>query len=80
MYGAVLCADLFGRFGDIPGVSYQTPDDVDRLALACDDAVPEVEVYEDDGQVGMSLWLTGDGLAADLLPRCTNGLSPTTET
>ncbi len=49
----------FRRFGDIPGVVYETPDQIDRGSLpGCDDA-PENQPWDQTGET--LRWPSGDG-------------------
>jgi hypothetical protein len=52
----------FRRLGDIPGIRYATPEQIDRSSLAGCEDVPEVSTYEFDGQLRETLWWpSGDG-------------------
>jgi hypothetical protein len=52
----------FRRFGDIPGITYTRPADLDPTALVGYAAVPEVSAYEFEGRRHESLmWSYGDG-------------------
>lgn len=54
--------EWYCRFGDIPGIAYNPPPHINRSRLAGHDAVPEVEVYELEGERKESLWWpTKDG-------------------
>ena len=54
--------EWFRRFGEIPGVSYTPPGQIDRLSLAGRDDVPEVHSFRFDGKLEETLsWPTGYG-------------------
>jgi hypothetical protein len=52
----------FRRFGEIPGVAYTSPEQIDRLSLAGHDDVPEVQTFRFGGEPKETLfWPGGDG-------------------
>lgn len=51
--------EWFGRFGDIPGISYATPAGINRSKLKGASERPEVVAYE-EGQEAL-LWRSSDG-------------------
>lgn len=54
--------EWFRRFGDIPGVTYAPPEQLDRQSLAGCDDVPEVHTFRFSGQLEETLsWPVGDG-------------------
>jgi hypothetical protein len=54
--------EWFRRFGDIPGVFYTSPEQIDRSFLADGGDVPEVHTFGFDGQLQETLWWpAGDG-------------------
>lgn len=51
----------FRRFGDIPGVTYETPSGLDPKKLPEYGVVPEISVYEFEGKRRETLWWPEDG-------------------
>lgn len=51
----------FRRFGDIPGVTYETPSGLDPKKLPGYGVVPEISVYEFEGKRRETLWWSEDG-------------------
>jgi len=49
----------FRRFADVPGVEYAGPADIRRSRLPGHRAVPNIEVYDFDGERRESLWWPG---------------------
>jgi hypothetical protein len=61
-------AEWFRRFGDIPGVSYDTPEQVDRNKVAGHDTVPKANPYRIPGQSERELWWPTDGTFSSASP------------
>jgi hypothetical protein len=54
--------EWFRRFGEVPGVAYTPPEQIDRFSLSGRDDVPEVRTVRFDGKVKETLfWPAGDG-------------------
>ena len=54
--------EWFRRFGEIPGVAYTPPEQIDRLSLAGRNDVPEVHTFRFDGTLQETLsWSAADG-------------------
>jgi hypothetical protein len=54
--------EWFRRFGDIPGIVYAAPEQIDRHSLAGCDHVPELHTFRFDGQLKETLfWPAGAG-------------------
>jgi hypothetical protein len=54
--------EWFRHFGEIPGVAYTPPEQIDRFSLAGRDDVPEVHTFLFDGKLEETpSWPTGDG-------------------
>jgi hypothetical protein len=54
--------EWFRRFGEVPGVAYTPPEQIDRFSLSGRDDVPEVRTFRSDGKVKETLfWPAGDG-------------------
>lgn len=64
-------ATWFQRFGDIPGISYVAPADVDWSALPRRGAAPEVRTYDD----GVTLWWRTSGGGTTRSPAADRSLS-----
>jgi len=62
MSGVLHVPEWFRRFGDIPGVVYASPEQIDGSSLAGRDDVPEVQTFRFDGELEETLsWPAGDG-------------------
>jgi len=58
----VLVPEWFRRFGDIPGIDYSTPAQIDRGALPGSNDVPDVQSFGLDSELEETLdWPAGDG-------------------
>ena len=51
----------FRRFGEIPGITYESPADVSGRKLPGRDAVPEIHVFELEGKRHETLWWPARG-------------------
>jgi hypothetical protein len=60
--------EWFRRFGDIPGIGYAAPEQIDRSSLAGCDAIPEVHTFQFDGQEETLIWPLCDGGSSSASP------------